>query len=669
MKKTLLKMFLVAVALFAGTSVWADDVYNEVYKRAAVTDWIDDADKTDWSASSAVSVDATYGLGADANLTATYITKDFSITDGYKVKYAVDWTFACATGRTGNWNWIQFGSFLRIAINSTYNMQVSTDAGSTWNATALDKYSNNTFTKHIEVVFDTQLKTIESFTWDGVDKTDLVAGTYASATFNTVSTGFVRGGSVNWTLRNYLTTITVSQAEKAAAAEATYTVNYTLGGSTIKTESGTSVEGAEITASSAITVDDVRYLCTADAAPSLTLVAGENELNVPVRLPYSATLKVTTTVAGEESLEETPLSETDDKVCAWVYSYPMYVEKDGVYYKADVTGTYGESGTFTDGQVLEKSVSYTNVDNSVIYFGEPNEYSVSNMTYSNASLGYITGGVAYSNDKVIRLGTLAAGVYQIETLVTGDANRNVVVGDCTDTSVFPTALVTITGTGLYTETFTLAAETPISISGKDQGNGKFNQSSTLDYILVRKVTEATATIGTTGYATFSSTLALDFTEVSNLTAWIATANDGSTVTLSPVTGTVAANTGLVLQGETATIPVATAGTDYSAQNLLVAVSADQEVDAGYVLSQQGDVVVFAPIAEAKPTVKAGQAYLKATDSAVNALRLVFGETTAIRELNNSSLVKGECYDLVGRKVNLQSQKGIYIVNGKKVVRK
>jgi len=135
-----------------------------------------------------------------------------------------------------------------------------------------------------------------------------------------------------------------------------------------------------------------------------------------------------------------------------------------------------------------------------------------------------------------------------------------------------------------------------------------------------------------------------------------------------VTGAVAANTGLVLQGKSAAIPVATSGTEYT-DNLLVAVSADQTVDAGYVLSVQEGNVVFAPIADTKPTVKAGQAYLKASDSAVNALSIVFGDATAISEVANNIVTKGECYDLTGRKVNLQSQKGIFIINGKKIVRK
>ena len=488
MKKTkLFKSLLVAAALCVGASAWADDVYETVYTRAAVSDWTSD-DKTDWNASSAVEVSSTNGLGANANLTATYVSKTFTIGSKYKVKYEVDWTFACATGRDVNWNWIQFGDFLRIGINSTYNMQVSTNAGSTWNATALAKYSNNTFTKHIEVIFDTQYNTIELFKWDGEDKTSLVEGTYNNATFNKVSTGFVRGGSVSWTLANYITTITVSQAEKAAAEAANYTINYIYDNTTIKSETGEGDAGAQITAEKVITVDGVKYLCTAATAPSITLAAGDNTLDVPVRLPYTATLNVTTTIGdGEPATVTTNLVETDDKDCSWSYAYPLYVESEGVYYVADVTSSFGETGIFADGETINKEVKYSTANANVVYFGEPNETTGNNVAFSNGSTGYITGGVVYTSDKVIRLGVLPVGTYMLTVNVTGDPNRNVVLGDCSDTSVFPTAIVTFTGTGLQSQVFTLAEDTPISISGKDQGSGKFNQSSTLDYIVLKKI--------------------------------------------------------------------------------------------------------------------------------------------------------------------------------------
>lgn len=200
-----------------------EDLSESVYSRAAVGEWTE-ADKADWNASSAVEVNAENGLGANANMTATYVYKSFTIGKDYKVTYEVDWTFATATGRPINWNWIQFGDFLRIGINSTYNMQVSTDAGASWNETALGYYYNNTYTKHIKVVFNTATQTVESLWFDGMDRTALVTGTFEGKAFNSVSTGFVRGGSVGWTLNNYLTTLVITQkAKEAEPVQATVT--------------------------------------------------------------------------------------------------------------------------------------------------------------------------------------------------------------------------------------------------------------------------------------------------------------------------------------------------------------------------------------------------------------------------------------------------------------
>ena len=149
------KIYSLLLLCLMGTVVaWAEDTYESVYTHA-LADWTSD-DITAWSGSNAVEVSTTYGLGANANLTATYVSKSFIIGEKYKVKYEVDWTFATATGRTGNYNWIQFGSFLRLGINSSYNMQLSTDAGATWNATTLGYYSNGTYTKHFEVIFNTK---------------------------------------------------------------------------------------------------------------------------------------------------------------------------------------------------------------------------------------------------------------------------------------------------------------------------------------------------------------------------------------------------------------------------------------------------------------------------------------------------------------------------------
>ncbi len=187
-----------------------------------------------------------------------------------------------------------------------------------------------------------------------------------------------------------------------------------------------------------------------------------------------------------------------------------------------------------------------------------------------------------------------------------------------------------------------------------------------------------ATISNYQWATFSSDKALDFTNVSDVKAYIVTGAEGSTLTTRQVEGAVAANTGLVLFSETADtyyIPVAEEGTSYASTNKLVAVTEDTEVGkandgTNYVLTVQGDKVVFAYIDDISAQLKKGQSYLH--------LDIVEGETpapflgfdgtgtTGINSVERGALSVEGCYTLDGRRV-AQPTKGLYIVNGKKVL--
>ena len=185
----------------------------------------------------------------------------------------------------------------------------------------------------------------------------------------------------------------------------------------------------------------------------------------------------------------------------------------------------------------------------------------------------------------------------------------------------------------------------------------------------------TATIGSTGYATFSSTYALDFTDVTALTAYTATACDGETVTLTKVTGTVAANTGLVIKGETADIPVVAEG-DAQDGNMLFALDGSYStLGAGtngtnYVLSVQEDKVVFAPIEGTGAPVTAGHAALFVPEASSAKLRLVFADELAngINGVTAVSNADAAIYNLSGQRVNA-AYKGIVIKNGKKYLNK
>lgn len=184
----------------------------------------------------------------------------------------------------------------------------------------------------------------------------------------------------------------------------------------------------------------------------------------------------------------------------------------------------------------------------------------------------------------------------------------------------------------------------------------------------------TANIDTeTGFATFCSTKALDFSEVTTLKAYYAKEVTQDTVRLIQVTGTVAAGTGLLLRGVTTQIPVIDeAGTSYS-DNLLQGVTeAAVSVNAAnqYVLVDKNGTVKFADTASRAAMVPAGKAYLVVA-SGGSSRSLVFGfadEATAVRTVTTATAKTTAVFNLHGQRV-VRPSGGLFIVNGKKVILK
>lgn len=190
----------------------------------------------------------------------------------------------------------------------------------------------------------------------------------------------------------------------------------------------------------------------------------------------------------------------------------------------------------------------------------------------------------------------------------------------------------------------------------------------------------TATIGRTGYATFSNSSALNFSAVNGMKAYIATAVSNNQVTLTQVTGAVAANTGLVIIGNNGSsgefnIPKVTSGTSYD-NNLLVAGNGYPLVLSttytDYVLIEDTDgqakfAEVWSP--SALPSIAIGKAYLHvpaANGARIRNLSITISDgTTGINAVENE---QGEnvIYNLRGQRVE-NPTKGLYIINGKKVL--
>ena len=173
-----------------------------------------------------------------------------------------------------------------------------------------------------------------------------------------------------------------------------------------------------------------------------------------------------------------------------------------------------------------------------------------------------------------------------------------------------------------------------------------------------------------GLATFASDNKLDFTNVPNLEAYIAKEN-GSTIELTKK-NIIPAGTGVLLRAKNGTtafgVPVTTADADNVSGNLFVrgtgTAVATGSGPYNYVLGKHNDVVGF--YHAGGMTVATDKAYIQ-TSIAAARLDLSFeeGEITGISEVM-SQKVDGQFYDLQGRKVTTPT-KGLYIVNGKKIV--
>lgn len=179
-------------------------------------------------------------------------------------------------------------------------------------------------------------------------------------------------------------------------------------------------------------------------------------------------------------------------------------------------------------------------------------------------------------------------------------------------------------------------------------------------------------------ATYSSPFPVKLPE--GVDAYIAKQEGENNVVLQKITGALPANTGVILSSETAKEYIPTARTTEAlatvnaADNMLKpttgsAVAAD--VNA-YILSKDKDnnsVAVFKKLSSSDRTIKQYKAYLE-LDGAQSAQLMNFAfagsDLTGIQNVTETSAKSKTAYDLAGRKVG-KLQKGIYIVNGKKVI--
>ena len=180
----------------------------------------------------------------------------------------------------------------------------------------------------------------------------------------------------------------------------------------------------------------------------------------------------------------------------------------------------------------------------------------------------------------------------------------------------------------------------------------------------------TVTITSAGYATFANKKAVDFsgTDVTVMTAKY-DATTGKIDYTEVESKKVPAGAAVVLKGEADNYTANVIESADALQNNDLQVNLDEDIlvnGTQYCLAKKDGVVGFYKVKDGDH-VKAGKAYLVITDANAKDFYGFDDDATGIDGLNvNDNVNANEVFDLQGRRV-ARPTKGIYIVNGKKVV--
>lgn len=190
----------------------------------------------------------------------------------------------------------------------------------------------------------------------------------------------------------------------------------------------------------------------------------------------------------------------------------------------------------------------------------------------------------------------------------------------------------------------------------------------------------TVNIGSSGFATYCSPNALDFTGITDVRAYVASDFDPATNTLTMTrVMEVPAGEGLYIIGNEGSYEIPETTTDAVYTNLLIGAARATFIEpteskgskTNFILADGIHGIGFYSLSE-YGWLAGGKAYLQLPTesvSGVKAINLVFDDdATGIASPKFSHEGKDVIYNLAGQQVN-KAQKGLYIIKGKKVINK
>ena len=646
-------MMLLLCALMVGSgSAWADDTFVKVTSSSQINvgskiifvcEENSQAMQNDanYSGTNVTITESEITLGASSTVCVMTVGGEsgaytFAVSDGKLLSWKKNgFQINFTTGNADKWTIASDGSFtcnVSGVTDSSTRKQVRHNTSST---NKFGCYTSSTG-KAVCIYVKEVAKTDPTITFNNgsvrVGKTLDLSTLFTSNSAGAVTYSITEGGSYASIDGSTLTgvaegSVTVQASQAAAGAynektaSATITVNAALTLSSIAITTAPTkttydegevfdATGMVVTATySDASTDDVTALCT--WTPSGALTTSDTEITVSYT-ENSTTKTATQTITVNEYVQPTDITATFNNVFLGVDAGSRISEKttitqDRIEFVFDkVSGSNWPQG---DAGVIR------------IYSGTTLQI--------NAPLGYALSSITFTANGDWKNGmTASVGKYNDTT---DDDNKTYWTGFASSVTFTPGGTHRIA-----TVNITLSSTVPVTITSAE-------------------------------YATYCGAIALDFS-TTGITAY--TATDGETkVTLNEIeSGKVPANTPVVLykacaDGTAINVPV-TASADAVEGTNDLHVSTGTDVDYMYVLSKQNEKVGFYPWGGTN--LSAGKIYLQGKASYGARSFIGFDDVTAVGSMKALPAIEGAYYNLNGQQVT-QPAKGLYIVNGKKVI--
>ena len=659
LKKLLTKSFLVAAGLLVGTSAWAT-VTNGTLDHTASVQWGKD---TGASTCDAETEYFNFDSGSSTWSAAAFAQFSFTLPDGETITSAqLKWK-----GTSGK----AYGSSLYyLNVGQTFSFAPLPEVGTNM------QYSGN------KTLIDGGVVSLSGGVSVTTDVTNAVKAVAAGKqsyiifqwTGNNGGASLYGKGSTN-----------APTLEITTTAESTYAITFseTNGvAATIK------IGGSDVTSGTSLVNGTYDFTATAagyqDYAGSFTVASADQEVSftMTAKSTYNYTVKAVDGSSNNLGTVNSGSGYADESV---TYYYPEFILAGTTLHKVKqekyISKNYWCNSGTLDTNNKEFTVTYGDgTISDVVYYKEAEDIEgFTAKTTNNATIRCSNGIGGVSTDEVA-LTTLPAGKYTIFGQVWGTTGMTATI-KAGETKVWE---LETTGslaqkTSAEFELLTSTNLTVVTTGGND--------NRMLDLVYIVKTGDATTSVTTTldnaGYATFASEYPLDLTTANmpaGVTAYKA-AVDGKTAKFTAIDQTVPANTGILLKGAAnaeVTINVVASGTTVEGNAFLVNEAGTTfSAETGYyyfAMKKNEADLTFATFAPGTLAIPASKAYLKVAESNFTGGARLFvtfdeDETTGINEelrMKNEESSTAPVYNLNGQRV-AQPTRGLYIVNGKKIV--